>query len=49
MRREALEVRKAALASVLAKADAGIQFNEHCNDLPADVVFHHACKASRAS
>jgi hypothetical protein len=27
-----------------AKARAGIQFNDHCDDLPADVVFRHACK-----
>jgi bifunctional non-homologous end joining protein LigD len=39
MRREPLEVRKGALASVpLSKAGVGIQFNEHCDDLPADVV-----------
>jgi bifunctional non-homologous end joining protein LigD len=45
MRREALEVRKRALAKVLlSKAGTGIQFNEHCDDLPADVVFRHACK-----
>ena len=29
LRREPLEVRKATLASVLAKAGAGIRFNEH--------------------
>ena len=46
MRREPLEVRKAALAGVLRrmKAWAGIQLNEHCDDLPVDVVFRHACK-----
>jgi ATP dependent DNA ligase domain len=46
MRREPLEVRKAALAGVLGrmKAWAGIQLNEHCDDLPVDVVFRHACK-----
>jgi bifunctional non-homologous end joining protein LigD len=46
MRREPLEVRKSALAGVLRrmKAWAGIQLNEHCNDLPVDVVFRHACK-----
>jgi ATP-dependent DNA ligase len=45
MRREPLEVRKGALSKVLlGKAGAGIQFNEHCADLPADVVFRHACK-----
>jgi bifunctional non-homologous end joining protein LigD len=44
MRREPLEVRKGALSTVLGKAGAGIQFNEHCADLPADIVFRHACK-----
>jgi bifunctional non-homologous end joining protein LigD len=45
MRHNPLEVRKRALAAVLRiKAGAGIQFNEHCDDLPADVVFRHACK-----
>ena len=44
MRREPLEVRKRALAAVLGtRARAGIQFNDHCDDLPADVVFRHAC------
>jgi hypothetical protein len=39
MRREPLEVRKRALAAVLrSKAREGIQFNDHCDDLPADVV-----------
>jgi hypothetical protein len=45
VRREPLEVRKRALAAVLRiKAVVGIQLNEHCNDLPAEVVFRHACK-----
>jgi bifunctional non-homologous end joining protein LigD len=45
VRREPLEVRRAKLASVLlSKAAAGIRFNEHCDDLPADIVFRHACK-----
>jgi bifunctional non-homologous end joining protein LigD len=45
MRREPLEARKRALAAVLRiKAGAGIQLNEHCDDLPADVVFRHACR-----
>src|SRR5262249_47799074 len=44
MRREPLEVRKATLASVLTKRGLGLRFNEHCDDLPADVVFRHACK-----
>jgi len=46
MRREPLEMRRSALAGVLRriKARAGIQLNEHCDDLPVDVVFRHACK-----
>jgi ATP-dependent DNA ligase len=44
MRREPLEARKATLASVLAKGRPGLRFNHHCDDLPADVVFRHACK-----
>jgi bifunctional non-homologous end joining protein LigD len=44
MLREPLEVRKATLASVLAKGRSGLRFNDHCDDLPADVVFRHACK-----
>ena len=44
-RHKPLEVRKGALCEALpGKAGAGIQFNEHCDDLPADVVFQHACK-----
>ena len=43
LRREPLEVRKRALATVLLRnADAGIQFNDHCDDLPAEIVFRHA-------
>jgi bifunctional non-homologous end joining protein LigD len=46
MRREPLEVRKSTLAGVLRRMNgwAGIQLNEHCDDLPVDVVFRHACK-----
>ena len=45
MRREPLELRKSALAGVLRriKAGAGVQLND-CDDLPAAVVFRHACK-----
>jgi bifunctional non-homologous end joining protein LigD len=45
MRREPLELRKSALAGVLRriKAGAGIQLDD-CDDLPAVVVFRHACK-----
>jgi bifunctional non-homologous end joining protein LigD len=38
MRREPLETRKRTLAVVLrVRAGAGIQFNDHCDDLPADI------------
>ena len=51
MRREPREVRKRTLATVLLrKAGAGIQFNDHCDDLPAEIVFRHAASsASRGS
>jgi ATP dependent DNA ligase domain len=44
LRREPLEVRKATLISVLAKAVSGVRLNEHmeCND--GEMVFRHACK-----
>jgi bifunctional non-homologous end joining protein LigD len=44
LRREPLEVRKATLASVLAKARPGLQLNEHLEHDDGDVVFRHACK-----
>jgi len=44
MRREPLEVRKGALRAVIKAGTGGIRFNEHCDDLPVDVVFRHACK-----
>jgi bifunctional non-homologous end joining protein LigD len=43
LRRDPLQVRKATLASILAKASSGIRFNEHIEgDSPT--VFAHACK-----
>jgi len=42
-RRDPLEVRKATLASVLAKAGPGIRSNEHAED-DGPTVFAHACK-----
>jgi bifunctional non-homologous end joining protein LigD len=50
MRREPLEARKRSLAVVLRrKAPAGIEFNDHCDDLPADIVsVTPASSASRA-
>src|SRR5262249_19711957 len=44
LRCEPLEVRKATLASVLRKAGAGVQLNEHLEHEDGDVVFRHACK-----
>jgi bifunctional non-homologous end joining protein LigD len=44
LRREPLEVRKATLISVLAKAGSGFQFNEHMECEEGDEVFRHACK-----
>jgi ATP-dependent DNA ligase len=42
LRREPLEARKAALASIVAKAGPGMRFNEHIEGDPT--VFAHACK-----
>jgi ATP-dependent DNA ligase len=39
-----LEVRKATLASVLAKAATGLRFNEPLEHDDGGVVFRHACK-----
>jgi hypothetical protein len=44
LRREPREVRKATLASVLAKAGPGIRFNEHLDFDDGEAVFRHACK-----
>jgi bifunctional non-homologous end joining protein LigD len=38
------EARKAMLARLLRRAAGHLQFNHHVGDLPADVVFRHACK-----
>jgi bifunctional non-homologous end joining protein LigD len=43
LRRDPLEVRKATLASVLAKAGPGIRFNEHIEG-DGPTLFAHACK-----
>src|SRR5215831_13538794 len=43
LRRNPLEVRKATLASILAKARPGIRFNEHIEG-DGPTVFAHACK-----
>jgi bifunctional non-homologous end joining protein LigD len=44
LRREPLEVRKATLASVLAKAAAGLRLNEHLEHEDGAIVFRHACQ-----
>jgi len=43
LRRHPLEVRKATLASIVAKASPGIRFNEHIEG-DGPTVFAHACK-----
>jgi bifunctional non-homologous end joining protein LigD len=43
LRRDPHEVRKATLASILAKARPGIRFNEHIEG-DGPTVFAHACK-----
>jgi bifunctional non-homologous end joining protein LigD len=43
MRRDPLEVRKATLRSLLAKAGLGLRFNEHMEG-DGPTVFAHACK-----
>jgi len=43
LRRDPLEVRKATLASIVAKARPGIRFNEHI-DGNGPTIFAHACK-----
>ncbi|MBV8419380.1 MAG: DNA ligase, partial [Hyphomicrobiales bacterium] len=43
LRRDPLEVRKATLASIVAKARPGIRFNEHIEG-DGETVFRHACK-----
>jgi bifunctional non-homologous end joining protein LigD len=43
LRRKPIEVRKAALARLLKKAQVGLQFNEHIT-VPGDIVLRHACK-----
>jgi ATP-dependent DNA ligase len=43
LRRDPLEVRKATLASVLAKSGPGIRLNEHIEG-DGPTIFNHACK-----
>ena len=44
LRQDPLQVRKATLTSVVAKAGAGIRFNEHLESDDGEAVFRHACK-----
>jgi bifunctional non-homologous end joining protein LigD len=44
LRRDPLEVRKATLASVLAKVGPGLRFNRHIEHDDGEMVFRHACK-----
>ena len=44
LRREPLQVRKATLASVLAKTGPGIRFNGHLEYDDGETVFRHACQ-----
>jgi bifunctional non-homologous end joining protein LigD len=44
LRRDPLAVRKATLERVLARAAAGLRFNEHLDHEDGLLVFHHACK-----
>ena len=44
LRQDPLQVRKATLTSVVAKAGAGIRFNEHLDFDDGEAVFRHACK-----
>jgi len=43
LRRDPLDLRKATLASIVAKASPGIRFNEHIEG-DGPTVFAHACK-----
>ena len=43
-RRDPLAVRKATLASLLARAAPGLRFNEHLDEADGPTVFAHACK-----
>jgi bifunctional non-homologous end joining protein LigD len=44
LRREPLAVRKATLASLLARAAPGLRFNDHLDEKDGPLVFAHACK-----
>jgi ATP-dependent DNA ligase len=44
LRHDPLEVRKATLASVLARAAPDLRYNEHLEHDDGEAVFRHACK-----
>jgi bifunctional non-homologous end joining protein LigD len=44
LRSDPLAVRKATLASLLARTSAGLRFNEHMEAQDGPLVFQHACK-----
>jgi len=44
LRRHPLTVRKATLASVLAKAAPGLRYNQHMEHDDGETVFRHACQ-----
>jgi bifunctional non-homologous end joining protein LigD len=44
LRRDPLAVRKATLASLLARAAPGMRLNEHLDEEDGPLVFLHACK-----
>jgi bifunctional non-homologous end joining protein LigD len=44
LRRDPLEVRKATLANIVARAAHGIWFNDHIEEEDGGTVFRHACK-----
>src|SRR5271165_5916436 len=47
LRRDPLAVRKATLASLLARATPGLRFNEHLDGAYGPLVFAHACIPAR--
>jgi bifunctional non-homologous end joining protein LigD len=44
LRRDPLAVRKATLASLVARAASGLRLNEHLDHDDGPLVFEHACK-----
>jgi bifunctional non-homologous end joining protein LigD len=45
LRRDPLDIRKATLASLLARtAQGGIRFNDHMEEVDGPTLFQHACK-----